>query len=402
MKFTYKALLNNEIKKGKIEAYSEKEVTEFLRNSGFFPIEIKRSGDFSSQVAPGLFNSLTESDVIHFTREMSIMLNAGMTISSSMDILKQQTNKPAMKDLLNEIDVKIRSGSSFSAVLAQYPKYFPRIYVSLIKAGEASGKLTEILLKLADDMEKQREFISKVKGALTYPALIIVGVIGVIFVLITFVVPQLLGLYKDLNIQLPLTTRLLVSASDFMSAWWPVIIIVTVIVVVAVRKYLNTDKGRFWRYTMLMSLPILGNVMKMSSLVTITRTLSLLISSGVLVLESIGIVKDATDNIVYQKALDRVYYSIQKGLTISFSLEKESAFPPILVQMAAVGERTGKIDEILRKMSEYFESESNIAIKSMMTAIEPLILVVLGGIVLFIVMAVITPIYSLTGSIGSQ
>jgi type II secretory pathway component PulF len=229
-----------------------------------------------------------------------------------------------------------------------------------------------------------------------------VGVIGVIFVLITFVVPQLLGLYKDLNIQLPLTTRMLVAASDFMSVWWPAIIIIMVAAVLVVRKYLSTDKGRFWRYTMLMSLPILGNVMKMSSLVTITRTLSLLISSGVLVLESIGIVKDATDNIVFQQALDRVYYSIQKGLTISFSLEKESVFPPILVQMTAVGERTGKIDEILRKMSEYFESESNIAIKSMMTAIEPLILVVLGGIVLFIVMAVITPIYSLTGSIGSQ
>ncbi|MEI6327261.1 MAG: type II secretion system F family protein [Candidatus Roizmanbacteria bacterium] len=402
MKFTYKALLNNEIKKGKVEAYSEKEVTEFLRNSGFFPIEIKQAGDFSSQIAPGLFNRLTESDIIHFTREMSIMLNAGMTISSSMDILMQQTNKPAMKDLLNEIDVKIRSGSSFSAVLNQYPRYFPRIYVSLIKAGEASGKLTDILLKLADDMEKQREFVSKVKGALTYPALIIVGVIGVVFVLITFVVPQLLGLYKDLNIELPLTTRLLVTASDFMSAWWPFILLGIGVAIFFARKYLNTEKGRYWRYATLMSLPILGNVMKMSSLVTITRTLSLLISSGVLVLESIGIVKDATDNIVYQHALDRVYYSIQKGLTISFSLEKESAFPPILVQMTAVGERTGKIDEILHKMSDYFESESNIAIKSMMTAVEPLILVVLGGIVLFIVMAVITPIYSLTGSIGSQ
>ncbi len=402
MKFTYKALLNNEIKKGTVEAYSEKEVTEFLRNSGFFPIEIVRSGDFSSRIAPGIFNALNESDIIHFTREMSIMLNAGMTISSSMDILMQQTNKPAMRDLLNEIDVKIRSGSSFSAVLAQYPRYFPRIYVSLIKAGEASGKLMEILLKLADDMEKQREFVSRVRGALTYPALIIVGVIGVIFVLVTFVVPQLLGLYKDLNIQLPFTTQLLVTASDIMSVWWPVIIVGVIIATVAARRYLNTEKGRFWRYTTLMSLPIVGNVVKMSSLVSITRTLSLLISSGVLVLESIGIVKDATDNIVYQRALDRVYYSIQKGLTISFSLEKESSFPPILVQMTAVGERTGKIDEILRKMSDYFEAESNVAIKSMMTAIEPLILVVLGGIVLFIVMAVITPIYSLTGSIGAQ
>ncbi len=401
MKYVYRALYQKQEVTGHLEAMSEKEVIEYLRNNKYFPLEIKRASENKIVFLSSLFERVTDDDIISYFRQVGIMLNAGMTITGAHDILVEQVDKQALRDLVMQISTSIKSGKSYSAALAQTPGRFPKLVVSLVTAGEVSGKLNDILLKLSDDLEKQRDFKSRFKSAMAYPVIVMVGVIAVVFILITFVVPQLLGLYTELNIELPVTTQILMSISAFSAKWWPLILLAVGGGGYAARKRMNTESGQWWYYTTIMNIPIVGPLVKVAGLVTATRTLSLLLGAGVLVLDSINIVVDATANVIFQKAFRNVYTSIQKGLTISQGFEKEGVFPPVLIQMAAVGERTGKLDEILLKISEYFESETNNAMKALTTAIEPMILVVMGGVVLFIVMAVLSPIYNLTSQIGN-
>lgn len=401
MKYVYRALYQKQEVSGHLEAMSEKEVVEYLRNNKYFPLEIKRASEGKIVFLSSLLERVTDDDVISYFRQVGIMLNAGMTITGAHDILVEQVIKQSLRDLVMQISTSIKSGKSYSSALAQTPGKFPKLIISLVTAGEVSGKLNEILLKLANDLEKQRDFKTRFKSAMTYPVIVMIGVVVVVFVLITFVVPQLLGLYNELNIELPITTQILMNISVFSAKWWPLLVIGVGGCAYALRRQMSTESGQWWYYTTVMSIPIVGPLVRVAGLVTATRTLSLLLSAGVLVLDSINIVVDTTANVIFQKAFRNVYQSIQKGLTISQGFEKEGVFPPVLIQMTAVGERTGKLDEILLKISEYFESETNNAMKALATAIEPMILVVMGGVVLFIVMAVLSPIYNLTSQIGN-
>jgi type II secretory pathway component PulF len=402
MKFTYKALHDGTPQTGEIEANTEREVVEYLRNNDFFPLHIKKRSTFTINPFAGFSSHASADDILTYFRQMGIMLNAGLTITGAHDILIEQTQKAGMRLMLEKVNSLIRGGQTYSSSLEQFPSLFPQLYISLIKAGEISGKLNTILVRMADDMETQRAFKAKFKSAMTYPALILVGVVGVIFVLVTFVVPQLLGLYTELNIELPFATQILINASNFSAQWWPLMLAGTGLVAYTLRRFFHTDKGQMVYYSTLMSIPIIGPLAKVGGLVTATRTLALLLSSSVMVLESIEIVQQATTNIIFQHSFKNLYTNIQKGLTISQGLEKEQIFPPVLVQMTSVGEKTGKLDEILAKISDYFESEANMAMRTLTTAIEPIILVVMGGIVLFIVTAVLSPIYNLTSQIGNQ
>ncbi|MFO0703546.1 MAG: type II secretion system F family protein [Patescibacteria group bacterium] len=402
MLFSYKAISNGQFVNGKVEANNLKEVTEYLRNNNFFPVKIEETKPVATEVFTQLLDKISTSDIVNFTRQFALMLNAGLTISSSFDILNSQATKPSMRKLYTTISTDIKSGENLSKSFAKRPEIFSKLYVSLVKAGEASGKLNEIMLRLADDMEKQQEYMGKIKGTMTYPIIIIVGVIGVVMVLLTVVIPQLTGMYKDLGIELPMSTQILISLSTFLQYAWPLLLAAVFGVWVGIKKYFASEEHRFALYKILMKLPIVGPILKISSLVTSTSTLSLLISSGVLVLESINIIINSTSNVVFQRAFRNVYKSIQDGATISQAFAKEDTFPPILIQMTAVGERTGKLDEILMKLSRYFEIQSDLAVKTVTTLIEPATLVILGGVVFLIVMSVLSPIYTLTSSVGAQ
>ncbi len=401
MIFKYSALAKEQVIKGKISASTEREVVEFLRNNSLYPVTIEKETEFQFNYLSRFFDKVSFSDIIDFTRQFALMLNAGLTLSSSFDIIIQQTKKKSMYQLITNLSDDIRSGENLSKSIAKYSNVFPRIYIALVKAGEASGKLNEILLRLADDLDKQREFNAKIKGTLTYPAIIIVGIVGVVFVLLTVVVPQLTALYKDLKIELPMATQIVITLSDIAVNYWYLIFVGIGGLVFGYRKFMENPGRRYAVFVTLMKIPVLGDIIRISSLVDSTRTLSILIGSGVLVLEGLNIVENTSNNIVFQRAFENVYKSVQGGMTISQAFEKESQFPPILVQMTAVGERTGKLDEMLSKISKYFEVQSDLTVKAATTLIEPMTLVVLGGIVFFIVVAVITPIYNLTTQLGN-
>ncbi|MBP6993743.1 type II secretion system F family protein [Candidatus Woesebacteria bacterium] len=399
MKYIYRALSNGQYLSGKVEAQSEKEVVEYLRGLNSVPVSIQTDNSFTTQYLSKLFDRVSSDDIINFTRELAIMLNAGLTITGSLDILNQQTEKNSLRALYTNLLTSIKSGDNFSKAISQQ-HHFSRLYVALIKAGEASGKLNDVMSKMADDLEKQRNFMSKVKGTMVYPIIIIVGVIGVIVIMLMFVVPQLGGLYKDMGVELPLSTQVMIGSSEFLMTFWPVILIALIVVAVTIRKFFAIERNKYALHRFIIKIPKVGDIVIKATLVSATRTLSLLIQSGVLMLESLSIVTNTTENVVFQQAMKNIYRSVQNGVTLSDSFQKEQLFPPILIQMIAVGERTGKLDEVIHKISDYFELQTDSAIKTATTLIEPLTLVLLGGVVFIIVMSVLTPIYTLTSSIG--
>lgn len=399
MQFKYKAIKDNKTIVKKITADNEEAVISYLKKNNYFPVEVKKLGAISDQSSlTKLFDKVSFNDIVDLTRQIAIMLNAGLTLVDSFGILKKQMTKTSLLKLIKSLDAEIRQGNPLSSALKKYPQHFSNLYIALVKSGEASGKLAEILLKLSENLEKEREFKGKLKGAMIYPAIVVTAMILVMFVMVTFVVPKLLGLYKDFDIELPITTKILMAISSFSVQFWPIIIGATIGGVILFQRYIKTKKGKLILDTLLLKAPVLGNVVKKSSLVNVTRTLAILIGSGVSILNALNIVIETTDNMVFQNSFVTIFKKVEKGQSLGNAFEQEGIFPPILVQMSQVGEQTGHLDDTLMRLSKYFEMESELATKAMTTFIEPAILVVLGGGVGFLVMSVIMPIYNLTSA----
>jgi len=394
MKFKYRVLSDGKIINGKSDADNQQKLVDALVSKHLTVLSVIEDKPSFLASLQGSHTKVTFNDMVDFTRKIAMMLNAGLTIIDSLEILKKQTKKPSILALIIEIDQDIRAGGSLSSSLSKHKETFNNLYIALIKAGEASGKLDEILLKLADNLDKERAFKGKIKGALVYPVIVVVAMIIVMFVMVTFVIPQLLGLYKDFNVDLPITTVFLINLSSFFQKTWPLIIVGVVGLVVLLKRYIGTKTGRRSFDMLLLKIPIISNVIRMSALVDSTRTLAILIASGVSILDGLSIVTETTGNVVYQE----VYSEVEKGAPIGKALENAEVFPPILVQMASVGEQTGNLDDTLHRISNYFEMESELAVKAMTTLIEPAILLVLGFFVGFLVLSVITPIYNLTNA----
>lgn len=400
MLFEYKAIneAGEEIVR-QIDGENEERVNAYLQEQGLFVINIKsvQSQTLTSMVSRS--KHVSHKDIIDITRQFAIMMNAGLTVVQSLDILKRQAQKPAMKELVDDIDHDIKSGSTFSDAIRRKSHLFSNLYVALIKSGEATGKLADVMAKLAENMENSAAFQSKLKNALIYPAIVLLAMFAVMFIMVTFVVPKLTDLYTQFDTELPLPTQILIAISQFMVTFWPLVLLFFGGLYYAMRAYVKTKAGRLQYDSIMMRLPVVGNVVRMGALVNSTRTLSILVGSGISILDALKIVRGTTDNVLYQKAFDNIYKQVEKGTSLGNAFEHEQLFPPILIQMVTIGENTGHLDETLARISIYFEQESELAIKAMTTLIEPAILVVLGLGVGFIVFSIITPIYSLTSSI---
>jgi len=397
MRFSYKAIKNDKIVTSGIEASTEIEVLNYLRKNAYTPISIRQNQPLFPQFN-SIFNKVAFVDIVDFTRQLAIMLNAGLTLVDCLAILEKQITKEGMVAVIRSIQKEILSGNTLSRALQKYPGHFSNLYIALVKSGEASGKMSDILLKLADNLEKQREFQSKIKGALTYPIVVFVGMIVIMFIMITFVMPKLLNLYKDSNIDLPLSTKILMAVSSFLVQFWPFMIAGGFIASRFIRNYLKTVRGKLLLDTIMLRLPIFGKVVSISSLVDSTRTLSILIGSGVSILDTLSIIIETTENSLYRNSFKNILKQVEKGVSLGDSFNNENLFPPILVQMVTVGEQTGHLDDTMMRISHYFDLEAENSIKMITTLIEPLILVVLGVGVGFLVISVITPIYNLTTS----
>jgi type IV pilus assembly protein PilC len=280
--------------------------------------------------------------------------------------------------------------------LEKHPRVFTEVFVSLIRAGEAAGVLDKVLARLSDNLEKQKEFSSKVKGAMIYPAIIVVGMGIVGTIMMIFVIPKLLGLYKEFNAELPLPTKILMTISGLATQFWWIVLIGLGAGFFFFQNFQKTPFGKKKIDEVKLRLPIVGGLQKMTILTEMTRTLGLLVSTGISIIDGLNIVSHAVGNSIYEEELQTAAKQVEKGLPLAGILAEYEEFPPVVTQMIAVGEETGKLDEVLTKLSVYFESESENLVKGLTTAIEPLIMIVLGLGVGFLVIAVILPIYNLT------
>ncbi len=388
--------------RGVLETASLSEAKMVLKERKYFILSLKeRKQSFIEQMYPTRKAKLNFDSLVDFTRQMGIMTNAGLSLVDSLNIISTQSRDVPQRAVVQKLEEHIKNGNPMSVAMADFHESFPNYYISLIKAGESSGKLDDVFLRLADNLEKAKEYKSKVTGALIYPAVIVIGILVVAFIMMTFVLPKLLDLYKNFNVTLPFTTQMVIGLSNFMQNYWIIVLIFVFLSIGVVRFLLNNPQNQRALDYYMLKVPVFGGIIQKSVLVESTRTLSILITSGVPILEAINIVKSTTSNMLYREAYESVYSDIEKGRNLGDALSETDLFPTIFVQMASVGERTGKLDDTLMRLSIYFQMESEIAIKTAMTLIEPLILVVLGVGVGFLVLSVLTPIYNLTSSFGA-
>lgn len=383
--------------KGKAEARTNSEAAELLLNRDLMVISIRPITESPLPFVSQMFSKISHNDLVNFTRQLSTMIAAGLSLSKALNVLIQQS-RPQFAELVAQILQDIEGGSSFSKALSKHPKVFSRLYVQLVKAGEVGGVLDQILIRLAHDLESAKEFRSKTKGAMIYPAIVMIVLLVVVFIMMTFVVPQLTAMYADFGTTLPGPTKVLISISNLFVKYWYVIIGSFVIGGVAFKRWQQTDLGKRVFSRFLLRLPLVGNLIQKIVIADFVRTLSLLLTAGVTLLSAMEVVTDGIDNILYREALEDTRQAVEKGSLLSESLSHYEIFPPILYQMAAVGEETGKLDEVLNKLSDYFEQETSQAVKNLTAAIEPMIIVILGIGVGLLMIAVIMPIYSLTSS----
>ncbi len=396
VRFAYKVLdkdVNH--KSGLVEADDIKQAVEILRKEGYMILSLRE--DHANLVDDLMirFQKPKFGDISNFTRQFATMIASGLPLVEALQILRDQS-KPSMARVVESVLREVEDGVSLSEAMGKVAGVFSKVYISLVRAGETAGVLDKIMLRLADTLDKQREFKSKTKGAMIYPTIVLVGMLVVIFIMMVFVVPRMTQMYQEFGANLPTSTQILISSSTFMAKFWWLIIAVVLGIVLFVLRWIKTETGGLLWEQLVFHLPIIGPLRKDILLADFARTIGLLSAAGISVLESMQIVADVLGSRIYKEGILRAASRVEKGSSLSDALVVSTDFPPILSQMVAVGEQTGKIDEILMKLASFYEQETEIKIKALMTAIEPLIMVIMGVGVGFLVFAIIMPIYNLT------
>lgn len=384
--------------KGIIDAPSKQVAVESVRNSGLVPmvVEEKRKSiidDMWSQIK----GRIGLKQVTEFTRQLSTMLTAGLPLTDALSLLKnQQEGGGQMSNLIEDALNGVRGGRSLGDSLEKYRGIFGEAYVASIRAGEEGGVLEEVLEKLAINLENEGNFKGKVVGAMIYPTIVVIGMVAVMFIMIIFVIPKLNGLYSDFGSKMPAMTRALMTISDVTIRFWFLIPVVPFGIIFLSRMADQNNDWKLKKHQLLLKIPIVGVLMKKTIIANTARTLSMLLSAGIPLVEGIKIVSKVAGNEVYRQAYMKIAEKAEKGFSVSDALSEHEVFPIIVHQMVATGEATGKLDEVLMKVSDYFSTEAEQSVAALTAAMEPLIMIVLGIGVGFLVVAIIMPIYDLT------
>lgn len=399
MKLFYIAVSHDGKKiKGFVEAADTTKAAMYLREHALVPIRIEPQSAKHILSTLQFLNRVSGKDVIFFTRQTASMLSSGLTLSQALTVLKNQTQKQSLVSVVDGIVTNVEDGKSFSESIALYPQVFSPVYVSLIKAGESAGLLDKIMMRLADTLEKRDKLRAQIRSALLYPVIVITLMAAVIGIMMIFVIPQLNTLYESLNIALPLPTKIVIMLSNFMINYILFIVAGSIAGLFYFNKWRRTEKGKFVIDSFLLRMPIFNKIIRESTMAEFARTFGLLAGTGSLVIDSLQKSADVLGNSVYKRAVKQVADSVEKGVSIGDAMSANLLFPAIVVEMVKVGEQTGKLDDSLMRVSEYFEREVEQSVKSLTTAIEPLIMIGLAIAVGFLILAVITPIYKLISS----
>ena len=386
-----------DIREGTIELAKKEDVIAFLHKQKLIPVNVReKTKQFTIQFGTGI----TTRDIVIFTRQFATMINSGLPLVQSLDILAEQTENSALAKVLREVLYDVESGHTLAAAIGKHPKVFSELFVNMVAAGEAGGILDTILLRLATFLEKNDALIRKIKGAMVYPS-VIFSVAGMaIVILLIFVIPTFQTMFESAGIPLPLPTRIVIGMSAFLQAFWWAVLGGIIGGAFAIRAIYATPGGNLAIDRILLTLPILGDLQRKAAVARFTRTLGTLVSSGVSILEGLEITAKTAGNRVIHDAVMSSRTSIAGGETIAGPLKESGVFPPMVVQMINVGEQTGGLDNMLTKIADFYDDEVDAAVEVLLAAMEPIMIVVLGVVVGGMIVAMYLPIFDMINAVG--
>ena len=384
---------------GVLDAETEQEALAQLSQMGYFPVLIQREETFEQgQAAPRsirLFTKIRRRDITFFTRQLADLLESGLPLMRALDILREQTENRGLQEILSDLASHVRDGKSFSDALAFYPRAFSNLYVSMVRSGEVGGMLSEVLARLADFAEKEEEMHAKVRAALAYPILILLVGMGTVAVLLIFVVPKLVSLFQEVGQILPLPTRILIEVSQWVSSYWWVGLSVGALGVFLVRRGGLSHGSRLAIDRIKLRLPVWGSLIKKVEIASFARSLATLLSHGVPILQAMQVVVQATGNELLKGEFQRIGEQLKGGTTLSQEIRRGRIFPALVTNMVAVGEEAGTLDRSLLKIADTYEREADRAMKLMTSLVEPVMILIMGSLVGFIVISMLMPIFQI-------
>jgi type IV pilus assembly protein PilC len=400
-KFAYEARdqASNKIVKATVQAESESAAARLLVDQGFMPINIKELSVDKNLLAR-LTGRITTKDRVVFTRQLSTLIAAGLPLSQSLQTVTSQTENKKLKAIIEEVSSSVQGGISLSEAFGKHPEVFDSLFLALVSAGEASGTLDEALQRVANQQEKDAETMSKIKGAMTYPIIVLVVILGVVAFMLFTVVPQVEKLYIDLGRELPLLTKIMVDAANLLASFWWILLAVVGFGVYFIIQYLKTEAGIRVKDLLKLNVPVFGKMFRKLYMARFTRTGQTLLGTGVAMLDMLKISARSVNNTILEASIKRVSEKVKSGKALSSSLQAEDYILSLVPQMIRIGEQSGKIDEMMGKAAQVYESELDDQIKTISTAIEPVLMVVLAVIAGGMVGAILMPIYSLVNGIN--
>jgi type IV pilus assembly protein PilC len=393
------------ISKGMLFAPDRPGAAAALAAKGLTPILVKenekmmkaRQGSFLDRIP--FFNKVKLEDKVIFSRQFATMINAGVPIAQSLSILQGQSESKVLQAALSDVSKQVTGGKTLALALSSHPDIFSPVYVNMVKAGEAGGILDEVMDRLATQQEKDAEIVSKVRSAMIYPSVITVATVSAFVFLMTVIVPKLSSIFKDAGADLPIYTKIMLALSDFLVHSWWMLIVGVIVAIVLFKRWYKTTAGHKTADALILKAPIIGPIIMKVNVARFARTFGSLMASGISVLDALNATQSALGNAVYRDELIEVAKQVKNGRPMSEQLRASKNFPPIVGQMLSVGEETGKVDEILLKLADFYEKEVDTVVSGITSVIEPILIMVLGGMVGFIVISVFGPISSIGNSV---
>lgn len=400
-KFNYQArdTATNRIVRATVQADSESAAAKLLIAQGFTPLDIQETNEESSFFRR-ITNRITTKDKVVFTRQLATLIGAGLPLSQSLRTVLEQTENKRLQGVVEDIITSVEGGKSLSESFSKHANVFDSVFLALITAGEASGTLDESLIRIANQQEKDAATMTRIRGALTYPIIVLVVIFGVMAFMLFTVVPQVENLYVDLKQELPFLTQIMVSAANFLAQFWWLVIILVGIGAYFFVQYLKTENGIHMKDTVKLNAPLFGKMFRKLYMARFARTGQTLLSTGVAMLDMLHITSGAVNNSIVAKSIDRAAEKVKGGKALSVALQPEDYILPLVPQMIKIGEQSGKIDEMLGKTAQVYEDELDEEIKTISTSIEPILMVILAVVAGGMVAAILLPIYQLVSNIS--
>jgi type IV pilus assembly protein PilC len=385
------------IQNGEVDLTSKDEVLAYLHKQKLIPVSVReKPRDLSFTFGTGI----KTRDIVIFTRQFATMINSGLPLVQALDILAEQTENTFLRKVIQEVLYDVESGHTLADAMGKHPKVFTDLFVNMVAAGEAGGILDTILLRLATFLEKNDALLRKIKGAMIYPAVIAFVATSAIAILLIFVIPTFQQMFDAAGVPLPLPTRVVIFMSIILQGYWWAILIGIIATALGIRQAYQTSAGRLAIDRTILNVPILGDMQRKAAVARFTRTLGTLVSSGVSILEGLEITAKTAGNRVIHDAVMNSRASIAGGETIAGPLKESGVFPPMVVQMINVGEQTGGLDEMLTKIADFYDEEVDAAVEALLSAMEPIMIVVLGVVVGGMIVAMYLPIFDMINAVG--